>query len=249
MGSALLAGTSMYWAVKAGKLKPNSRFGPWPKVAGFGSLAYVVAKLSYVLGENCINKFIDQAPNSDISQHLRENRGHSDQMDTASSGNYALMDIVDSDDFDEGQLSGKERQILMDCNSTAFYQYSLPLSSVLGLTIFSGVLRSSRFKSKSLLVKSLPVVLGSTVGYFLGQLVYIYSGDCTSRFLQFAPEGVIATRLSEQFQHTGSQHGSDSMCETCQAAAVIEGDHDEYVIPRPEDIALRDIKIGDKRSK
>ena len=61
MPSALLAGSSVYLAVKSGKLKPNSRLGPWPKVVGLGSLAYLVAKMSYIFGDNCVGKLKEKA--------------------------------------------------------------------------------------------------------------------------------------------------------------------------------------------
>jgi len=250
MPSAILAGTSIYWAVKSGKLKPNSRFGPWPKVFGFSSLAYIVSKISYVLGENCVNKFLEKAPDSDIARHLRDKDQSSANVNDSEERTYSLVDIVDSDDFDDSQLSGKERQILMDCNATAFYQYSLPVSSFLGLATFAGVSRSSRFKTKSILVKSTPVGLGCAVGYFLGQLAYVYSGDCTNRFFQFAPEGVIASRLSQQYDdQDDEQHRSENMCESCQVAAVMEGEHDEYVLPHPGDTALRDLQHVDRRNR
>ena len=39
------------------------------------------------------------------------------------------------------------------------------------------------------------VLVGCTAGYLIGQVMYVYSGDCPHRFVQYAPEGTIAKRL------------------------------------------------------
>lgn len=253
--SALLAGASMYWGVKSGKLKPNQRLGPWPKVIGASSLAYVVAKMSYILGQNCINKFLKQAPNSDIARHFRHKHGlvepesedsstFIDQQEVEQQSNLGLgeiLDIVDKNDFDPTKMSEKEQQILEDCNTAAFYQYSLPMTFGVGATVYATINRLPGFQGKSMFVRCLPVALGSATGYILGQVLYLYSGDCTNRFLQFAPEGEIASRLAHQEEHIDGERSRLSMCEGCQASAVLEEDLDEYVIPNDGDIELRDV--------
>jgi len=257
MPSAFLAGAAAYWAVKAGKVKTSKRFGSWPIVVGFGSFSYLVAKVSYVLGENCINKFLTQVPESEISYHIRKKRGiphpgelvegvdYSDYLETAKPlSNFHLADVVDSEDFDETVMSLKEHQILADCNSAAFYQYSLPAMVGAGGSVYAAVTQSSRLQQKSLMKKSFPVMLGCAAGYFLGQVLYMYSEDCTNRFLQYAPEGEIAARLRQQFH--GSDYVAGDVCQGCQVTDVLEKNSDEYVVPSAGDASLKDILVGEQ---
>jgi len=241
MPSATVAGASIYWAVRAGKLKSvgSSRFRTWSVVAGFSSLAYFVAKISYVLGENCKNKFLIQAPDSDISKHIRKKRDitksdvMSDSEETMSDP-FKLLEIVDSKEFDERKMTDKEQQILIDCNSTAFYQFSLPTMVVAGATSYFGLARSPRFQNRSRMAQSAPVALACGLGYFMGQLMYLYSTDCADRFVKYAPEGSIAKKL-QQHLHPPQEY---ELCEGCQTVAVLENERDEYVIPTSDQHSL-----------
>merc|ERR1740139_1663096 len=263
MPSAVVAGTSLYCAVRAGKFKSiaSSRFRTWSVVAGFSSFAYIVAKISYVLGENCKHKFLVQAPNSDISNHIRKKRGISylqyeeikeredeineskdaiherrDAIQERKEAKYELLDIVDSKDFDERKMTEKEQQILIDCNSAAFYQYSLPAMVGSSITAYAGVARSSRMQTRSLMAQSAPVALACTLGYFLGQVMYMYNTDCSDRFIKYAPEGEIAKKLQ---QHYIQPQEFGELCEGCQVVAVLENDRDEYVIPASDDQSVK----------
>jgi len=269
MPSAAVAGTSLYCAVRAGKFKSiaSSRFRTWSVVVGFSSFAYVVAKLSYVLGENCKQKFLVQAPNSDISNHIRKKRGVSysqyeeikekedaikerideiqerkdllqERKELLQERKYELLDIVDSKDFDERKMTEKEQQILIDCNSAAFYQYSLPSMVGASVTAYAGVARSSRMQKRSLIGQSAPVALACTLGYFLGQVMYMYSTDCSDRFIKYAPEGEIAKKLQ---QHYSQPQEFGELCEGCQVVAVLENDRDEYVIPVSDDQSVKNL--------
>jgi len=242
MPSATVAGASMYWAVRAGKLKSlaNSRFRTWSVVAGFSSLAYVLAKISYVLGENCIHKFLTQAPDSDISKHIRKKRNISksdvisDSVENMSEP-VKLLEIVDSKDFDERKMTEKEQQILVDCNSAAFYQYSLPTMVSAIATAYFFVARNPRLQNRSRMAQSAPVALACGLGYFMGQVMYLYSTDCADRFVKYAPEGSIAKKL-QQHLHEPQEY---EMCEGCQTVAVLENERDEYVIPASNEQSLK----------
>lgn len=263
--SAAVAGTSLYCAVRAGKFKSigSSRFRTWSVIAGFSSFAYIVAKLSYVLGENCKQKFLVQAPNSDISNHIRKKRSipnsrieefqdreesiqerreaiqeRREAIQERKEAVYELFDIVDSKDFDESKMTEKEQQILIDCNSVAFYQYSLPAMVGASVTTYAGVARSSKMKTRSLMAQSAPVALACTLGYFIGQVLYMYSTDCSDRFIKYAPEGEIAKKLQ---QHYSQPQEFGELCEGCQVVAVLENDRDEYVIPVSDDQSVKNL--------
>ncbi|CAH1104245.1 unnamed protein product [Psylliodes chrysocephalus] len=68
--SALLAGSS-YYAVKAGFLKGNPKFGATPKVIVSVIVGYFVGKFSYQ--SKCAEKLM-QLPNSQIGEMLRQKR-------------------------------------------------------------------------------------------------------------------------------------------------------------------------------
>jgi hypothetical protein len=34
--------------------------GAWPQVAGFSSLAYILGKVSYIVGQHCMDIFLEQ---------------------------------------------------------------------------------------------------------------------------------------------------------------------------------------------
>lgn len=55
-----------------GYLKPNLKWGPWPKVIAGGLLGYIIGKYSY---QNICAEKLMQLPNSEIGRVLRERRG------------------------------------------------------------------------------------------------------------------------------------------------------------------------------
>ena len=116
---------------------------------------------------------------------------------------------------------------MKDCNSIAFWRYSLPISITTSGAIYAaikaGLLNTSKINTT---FPRLPKMLvGGILGYIGGQWAYVYSRDCTRRFTEFAPEGEIAQRLR-----------GDYVCKDCQAVAdeaenTAEEASDGYVIP------------------
>jgi len=53
-------------------MKPNVKWGPWPKVIAGGLFGYLIGKYSYQA--KCAEKLM-QLPNSEIGRVLRERRG------------------------------------------------------------------------------------------------------------------------------------------------------------------------------
>ena len=41
-----------------GYLQPGKKFGPWGKMAAAATVAYWLGKITYLLGDNCKNKFL-----------------------------------------------------------------------------------------------------------------------------------------------------------------------------------------------
>jgi hypothetical protein len=194
-------GSAVYWAIRAGKLKPNPRLGAWTQVAGFGSLAYVLGKISYIVGQNCMDIFLEQAPNIVVSERVRRRRNISEDDKYLLAANSSavtrqrfadILEYVNPEDMTE-----KEVAILDDCDSVAFYQYSLPLAAAGGGTVYAAIEKGwlapgRRFPR----LPRLPRVLaGSSQGFLAGQYLYIYTSDCTDRFQQYDPEGNIARLL------------------------------------------------------
>jgi len=223
---------SVYYAVKAGKIR-STRYGTWPVVVGAGSLAYVVGKLTYIFGENCSKKFLEKAPNSEITAQLRLKYGKnsSENIEDAwkskativAERNLGFADILD--DFDFNAISDVEKSIMNDCNSTAFWQYSLPLSLISSGAVYSAI--KSGLLNASKRVTHFPrlpkMVVGCTIGYIAGQWLYVYSRDCTNRFLSFAPDGEIARRLRGEVVEE-----RDLLCSNCREEEEVLGD---YVLP------------------
>jgi len=56
---ASVTGVCVKLGVSSGKIR-HTRYGSWPIVLGAGSMAYIVGKLSYIFGENCARKFVEQ---------------------------------------------------------------------------------------------------------------------------------------------------------------------------------------------
>jgi len=231
-----VTGLCVQLGVNSGKIRPT-KYGSWPIILGAGSMAYIVGKLSYIFGDNCARKFLEQAPSSEIAQELRrrkpemgaivEKEGREIRIPSVEQRNLGFADMLEDLDFET--ISDKEKLIMRDCNAIAFWRYSLPLSiitagSVLA-SIKAGLLRPSKFNTT---YPRLPkILLGTVLGYIAGQWVYVYSKDCPGRFIQFAPEGEIAKRLQGQY-----------LCKDCAEKSNMDVqphnevvDMDDYVIP------------------
>ena len=77
-----------------------------------------------------------------------------------------------------------EKSIYRDCKSESVWKYSFPLMAVsAGMTV-AAVRRGLLSPSK--LIKSLPsapkATLGAGLGYVMGQVLYMWSGDCMERY-------------------------------------------------------------------
>lgn len=55
-----------------GYIKPNLKWGPWPKVIASGMIGYLIGKYSYQ--DKCVEKLM-QLPNSELGRVLRERKG------------------------------------------------------------------------------------------------------------------------------------------------------------------------------
>ena len=203
-------------------------------------MAYVVGKLTYIFGENCSRKFLDkvclekkkrknciiycfQAPDSDITTQIKlkkglENDGLS-SWPSVEERNLGFADILE--DFDFSRISAVDKSIMEDCNSTAFWRYSLPVSIISSGVIYTAIKAELLNASKrATTFPRLPkMMVGGSLGYIAGQWLYVYSRDCTHRFQTFAPEGEIAMLLRGEF-----------VCKDC----LSEGETDEgedYVMP------------------
>merc|ERR1712142_802236 len=92
-------------------------------------------------------------------------------------------------------LSAKEKQIIQECQDEAFYYRSVPLAVCFSFGTHSlhdlGQLKPFIFERlPPTLVKWGMVCGAGALGFWLGQ--FAYSNHCVSKFLERAPEGVIA---------------------------------------------------------
>jgi len=215
-------------AVKSGRIR-STRYGAWPIVVGAGSFAYVIGKLSYIFGENCSRKFMEHAPNSEITAQIRLRKGQKslfeDEVISSKSWpkeerNLGFADILEDFDFDT--ISDVEKNIMNDCNSTAFWQFSLPLAVGMSGAIYAAIKAGLLHGSKRMTTfPHVPkMLLGWSLGYITGQWLYVYSRDCTNRFLNFAPEGEIARRLRGEIVE-------QQVCKDCMEGEEVV----EYEIP------------------
>ena len=128
---------------------------------------------------------LQKAPDSEISEQIRKNRAedkrrwwmdHNDQL-------HKFPEIIDKIDCC-CQLSDVEAQILDDCNSTAFWKFSLPLqvasAGAVYLAIGRGLLSSSSWSSA--FPRAPKMIVGAAAGYVAGQYLYLYSKDCSNRY-------------------------------------------------------------------
>merc|ERR1719510_2585306 len=71
LSGLLAAGT--HFAVQQGIMRPNPNYGARPKVILGVIVGYFVGKFSYA--DACADKFLVQAPDSDIAEAVRQRRG------------------------------------------------------------------------------------------------------------------------------------------------------------------------------
>ena len=112
--AAGIAGAAVLISIKTGKI-PSTKYGSAPKVFAASGLFYALAKASYLLGEECDNKFLAVAPNSEMAEKIRYNRGN------------------------------KERSLWMECTREAVLTRALPGACVtsLGVRLVTGGRRLS----------------------------------------------------------------------------------------------------------
>ena len=102
--AAGFAGAAVLMCIKTGKI-PSTKYGSAPKVLAASGLFYALGKASYLLGEECDNKFLAVAPNSAMAEKIRYNRGN------------------------------KERSLWMECTREALMTRALPAASLASLGV------------------------------------------------------------------------------------------------------------------
>lgn len=230
-GGALSVAVSL-WAVKHGHIKTTWRFGAWPIVIGMGSLGYLIGKLSYILGYDCQDIFLEKAPDSPISEHVRERREEKDPNLP-----YIFQDILT--ELDENELSDIERVILVNCSDVALYRYAVPMSIFSGASVYASLhfnaLKPSKF------ITSYPrmpkTFTGVVLGYMLGRIMYAHSGDCPNRFLKYDYNGKISSILRKSPTNT-KKHSEGRFEEKSDAGGATEVTED-YMLP-PQNIDIKE---------
>jgi len=232
------------YGVSSGRIRPT-KHGSWPVVVGATSLAYVLGKLSYIFGDNCHRKFLEKAPLSEIAQELKlrkpdmvakvakEPGVEVSIIPSVEQRNLGFANVLEDLDFET--ITEKEKSIMRDCNSIAFWSYSLPLSMLTAGAVFASLktefLRGSRWSSR---YPRLPkMVVGGVLGYIAGQWIYVYTRDCPSRFIQYAPEGEIARRLGSHLckDCLKKVNINEDNIEAGEAENDVDVHSSEYVIP------------------
>jgi len=66
-------GSAASFMVRSGMLSASQRFGAWPKTVFGAGLGYIAGKASYA--NTCKEKFVSQAPNSNVARAIRKARG------------------------------------------------------------------------------------------------------------------------------------------------------------------------------
>jgi len=96
-------GTAAMYAGKMGYLAAHPKYGPWPKTVLAAAVGYFAGKISYA--SVCQDKFVQEAPNSNIGRTIRKRRGE------------VLPEI--SPDGDDRQLSQDNNALFPDGKDTA----------------------------------------------------------------------------------------------------------------------------------
>ena len=135
-------------------------------------------------------------------------------------------------------VSKREEEILKDCNNCAFYFFSLPLCILCGGFMFGAKKKGwiTDWSDKKWISK-LPkfpfrnrTLHGITVGYLLGQIIYLNTSDCTERFLSEAPDGEVAKYLRQQMDELfEGNDGGDSFLNHTNQVKWHKGSHDDYL--------------------
>ena len=147
-------GITSFYLVRTGKLKPNKYFGAAPKVFLSSFVAYWAGKMSYILSDEYIEKFLKDAPESETAYYIRKDRGL--QQPWTAIRDFGQEDTEEDDDDDyifkinitipsfqsilqsslDGKenivLSDKEKEILDECSDRSYIYYSMPLSILCG---------------------------------------------------------------------------------------------------------------------
>ena len=165
-------------------------------------MAWFVGKLSYVHGKHCQDKFLQQAPNSRIAQQILKLREDNNKEVVSH------RSIENSrEDFGYGVVTEEEKSILNECNSTAFWNYSLPLMVLFPSLVFVALKKGLLAPSKVL--KKYPnfpkMNLAAATGYVVGQWLYMKSEDCSEKFERFAPD----SKMARLFRNGGYVMGND----------------------------------------
>ena len=153
-----------------------------------------------------------------------------------------MLDLSE-DDLVFGSLTDKEKTILNDCNSTAFWFYSVPLMicfpSMVFIALKKGLLAPSKIFRKFPFAPKLS--LGLATGYVTGQFLYVKSGDCSEKFERQAPDSQMAkiwrkggfTIGNEQFQIQYIEEDEDSEPEKQKETEVAptSNTYEGYLMP------------------
>ena len=226
--------------------KTNFWLNGWPVVVGASCLAWFAGKLSYIHGRHCQDKFIEKAPNSRITAQIlaarEEEKIHSEEHRRKNK-----LDLTQEDLVVFGSLTDKEKTILNDCNSTAFWFYSIPLMICFPSLVFIGLKKGLLAPSK--IFRKFPFApklsLGIATGYVTGQWLYMKSGDCSEKFERLAPDSQMAkiwrnggfTIGNDQFQvqyiPEDVDEDEDSKAETEKEteAPIISNTYEGYMMP------------------
>ncbi len=215
--AAALAGCASYLLIRRGVIVPQSRFAPWSLVIPSALIAYYAGKTSYVLGSDCKERILREAPDSEIAYVIRKERGlpqtkaamekygsgDSVEYKQSSQGYVLSMFTNERLTLDESKLSPKEREILQDCEDCEFFFFCSPLSILFGSIAWYGQ-RKGRFKESRRLkppfAKLPKIVMGMFVGFMLGKFAYLNTSDCALRFTTDAPEGEVAKLINQRYK-------------------------------------------------
>jgi len=232
--SAIVTMAAVSWHLKRRPVPP-SKIMAGAVVVGASSLAYILGKLSYILGDNCMEKFIKEAPESEITLGVMKNREEKQRLASEKGKNLpAFKDLLEHVDMDTMSLD--EQSVVVECNRVAFWKFSLPCmigSSGLTLLMFEkGFLQTRPSASYPRLPK---LFLAALVGYTGGQVLYAYSQDCSRRLLIKAPKGDAAKRIRLQ---TGEEV---DLTEKAEAGHELGEEPQDFILPNETVIERLDL--------
>jgi len=224
--SAVVTMAAVSWHLKRRPVPP-SKVMAGTVVVGASSLAYFLGKLSYILGDNCMEKFIKQAPESEITVGVLKNREEKQRLASEKGHNLPLFkDLLEHVDMDTMSLN--EQSVIVECNRVAFWKFSLPcMIASSGLTLFMFKTGFLQVRSSASYPRLPKLFLAALVGYTGGQVLYAYSQDCSRRLLIKAPEGDAAKRIRIQ---TGGGTELD-LTENAEADHEIKNESQDFILP------------------